>query len=388
MLLALCACSTPGQPRSIPMTTSPNDPFPLVYVGTYTQDSKGNNRPDGIYVYRMDPKTGALNLASKTGGPPNPSFLTIDPGGRYLVAVSETGQYEGQEGGGVSSYAIDPSRGALTLINSQPTHGAAPCYVTIDPSGKWVIVANYNGGNVTVLPLGADGKLGAPTDVVQHKGSSVNKSRQAEPHAHSAIFAPGSATLVLVADLGLDRIMLYDLDLVKGKLVPHTTPWITIHPGGGPRHMAFSPDTHTLYVANEVDSTVSAFQYDAAKGSFTELQTLPLLPADFKGQNTSADIHLTPSGKYLYASNRGIDNLAAFSVDSASGKLAAAGQVSTQGKTPRNFAIDPSGTFLLAANQDSDSIVTFRIDHATGKLTPTGSTTTISSPVCVRFFVK
>ena len=294
------------------MTPSSNGSSPLVYVGTYTQDAQGNNRSDGPFAYRMDPATGALSLVSHAGGLPNPSFLTIDPSGRYLIAVSETSQYNGQDGGEVSSYAIDPSSGGLTLINSQPTHGEASCYVSVDPSGKWVIVTNYTSGNVTVLPLGSDGELGASTDVVKHYGSSVNKSRQEAPHAHSVIFAPGSPTLVLVADLGLDRIMLYDLDLTRGKLVPRARPSITIHPGAGPRHMAFSSDARTLYVANEVNSTVSAFHYDAIKGSFTELQTLPLLPASFTGQNTSADIHLTPTGKFLYASNRGIDDLAAF----------------------------------------------------------------------------
>ena len=368
--------------------SSTHSTSPLVYVGTYTQDRQGNNRPDGIYVYRMDPATGALSLQSKAGGPPNPSFLTTDPSGRYLLAVSETGQYQGQVGGGVSSYTIDPASGALALINSQPTHGSAPCHVIVDPSGKWVIVANYNGGNVTVLPLGSDGRLGAPTDLVQHHGSSINKSRQSEPHAHSAIFAPGSSTLVMVADLGLDRIMLYDLDPIHGKLNPHATPWISIHPGAGPRHMAFSPDGRFLYVANEVDSTVSVFQYDAKQGTFTGLQDLSLLPADFSGQSTAADIHLAPSGKFLYASNRGHDSLASFSVDPASGKLTPTGQTPTQGKTPRNFAIDPSGTFLLVANQDSHTIVTFRIDTASGKLTPTGAVTQVASPVCIKFFAN
>ncbi len=360
---------------------------PLVYVGTYTEGPQGQNRPDGIFVYRMDLASGALTLVGQAGGPPNPSFLTIDPSGRYLLAVSETSQFEGQDGGGVSSYAINKATGALTLINSQPTHGAATCYVTVDPSGKWVLVSNYSGSNFTVLPLGADGKLGPSTDVITHTGSSINKSRQEGPHPHSVILAPGSQTLVMVADLGLDRIMLYNLDPAKGQLTPHEPPWIAIHPGGGPRHMAFTPDGKTLYVANEVDSSVSAFRYDAARGTFTELQNLSLLPADFSGQNMSADIHVTPSGRFLYASNRGQDSLAMFSIDPATGQLIATGYVPTQGKTPRNFAIDPGGSYLLAANQDSGSIVTFHIDPASGKLTPAGPITRLSAPVCVKFFV-
>jgi 6-phosphogluconolactonase len=388
LLLALSACGAPAPTRSPSMSVSPQNKSPLVYVGTYTQGPKGENRAEGIYVYRMDLATGALTLQSKAGGPPNPSYLTIDPSQRYLIAVSETSQFNGQDGGGVSSYGIDPTSGALSLINSQPTHGQAPCHVIVDPSGKWVIVANYSSGNATVLPLGDDGKLGAPTDVVQHHGSSVNKSRQEGPHAHSSTFAPGSGTLLLVADLGLDRIMLYDLDLAKGKLAPHATPWIAIHPGGGPRHMAFSADARFLYVANEVDSSVTTFEYHAAKGAFTEMQTLPLLPADFSGQSTAADIHLTPSGKFLYASNRGLDSLAMFSIDPTSGKLTSIGQTPTQGKTPRNFAIDPSGAYLLAANQDGNSVVTFRIDPATGKLSASGPVANLPAPVCVKFFVK
>jgi 6-phosphogluconolactonase len=359
-----------------------------VFVGTYTNAAQDQTNPQGIYVYRMDGQTGALSLLKQAGGLPNPSFLTVDPSRRYLLAVSETGNFAGQAGGGLSSYAIDPASGALTLINSQPTHGADPCYVSVDPSGKWVLVANYTGGSVTVFPLGEDGRLGAATDLIQHHGSSVNTARQEGPHAHSAIFAPGSSTLVLVADLGLDRIMLYDLDPAKGTLSPHSVPWLEAKPGSGPRHMVFHPNQRFLYVTHELDSTVTAYQYDAAAGIFTELQTLSLLPQDFSGQNTSADIHITPSGKFLYASNRGDDSIAIFAIDENSGKLTSLGQVSTQGKTPRNFAIDPGSNFLLAANQDSGTIVTFRIDAATGQLTPTGQTTQAPSPVCIKFYGK
>jgi 6-phosphogluconolactonase len=370
-----------------PITPSQNGSS-LVFVGTYTDAAQDQTKPEGIFVYRMDSQTGALSLVGQGGGLPNPSFLTIDPSRRYLLAVSETSDFNGQPGGGVSSYAIDPTSGALTLINSQPTGGADPCYVSTDPSGKWVLVTNYTGGSVAVFPLGDDGRLGAATDLVQHHGYSVNPDRQEGPHAHSAIFAPGSSTLVLVADLGLDRIMLYDLDPVKGTLAPHQVPWLAVRPGSGPRHMVFHPNQRFLYVAHELDSSVTAYQYNAAAGTFTELQTLSLLPPDFSGQNLSADIHITPSGKFLYASNRGDDSLAIFSIDENSGKLTALGQESTLGKTPRNFAIDPGGNFLLVANQDSGTIVTFRIDAETGKLSATGQTVRVPSPVCIKFFGK
>jgi 6-phosphogluconolactonase len=388
LLIALCACSIPASPTSPSITASPQNGSSLVFVGTYTNTVQDQSKPEGIFVYRMDNQTGALTFLSQAGGLPNPSFLTVDPSRRYLLAVSETNDFNWQPGGGVSSYAIDPSSGALTLINSQPTGGADPCYVSVDPGGKWVLVTNYTGGSVAVFPLGADGRLGAATDLVQHQGSSVNLDRQAGPHAHSAIFAPGSSTLVLVADLGLDRIMLYDLDPVKGKLAPHPIPWLAARPGSGPRHMVFHPNQRFLYVVHELDSSVTAYQYDAAAGTFKELQTLSLLAPGFSGQNLSADIHITPSGKFLYASNRGEDSLAIFSIDENSGKLTALGQIPTQGKTPRNFAIDPTGNFLLAANQDSGTIVTFRIDAETGNLIAAGQTTLVPSPVCIKFFGK
>jgi len=374
-LFALQACS--------PLAPTQAAHSSLVFAGTYT----GQN-PNGIFVYRFDPTSGALTLLSKTAGLPNPSFLTVDPGRRYLLAVSETGDYLGQPGGAVSSYRINSETGGLTLINSQPTHGASPCYVSVDPSGRWVFVANYSGGSVTVLPLGEDGRLGEPTALVQHNGSSINQNRQEAPHAHSIQRAPGSQTLVLAADLGLDKILLYDLDPAKGSLAPHAVPSLALKPGAGPRHFTFHPTAPYVYVANELDSSVTAFHYDAPNAAFQEIQTLSLLPPDFQGENGSADIHITPDGKFLYASNRGHDSLAIFSIDAASGQLTSLGHQPSGGKTPRNFAIDPSGTYLLAANQDSGSIVTFRIDKATGKLSPAGPVTQLDQVVCLQFLEK
>jgi 6-phosphogluconolactonase len=399
-LALLCSCAArpaltpPSEPTTKPVAafeatvTAPAPAgSPLVFVGTYTSGAGGQQRADGIFIYRMDPATGALTQVGKMSGIANPSYLAVDPSGRYLLAVSESA-------GTVSSYAIDPEggdaegedahRGSLTLINRQPVGGDSPCYVSIDPSGKWVLVANYMGGSVTVLPLGDDGRLGASTALVKHSGSGPNKNRQEAPHVHSAILAPGSS-LALVADLGIDRVMLYDLDTAKGTLAAHAVPALELKPGAGPRHMVFHPNQRFLYVVGELLSTVTAYQYDTAAGNFQELETLPLLPADFQGQNTSADIHITPDGKFLYASNRGNNSLAIFSIDPATGKLTLVGHAPTQGQTPRNFAIDPTGSFLLVANQDSGAIVTFRIDPATGNLTATGQKTEVPSPVCVKF---
>lgn len=375
-LFALVACARPPAPPPAAQSL-------LVFAGTYT----GQNA-EGIFTYRLDPASGALTLLSKTAGLPNPSFLTVDPSRRYLLAVSESGETLGKPGGAVSSYRINPDTGGLTLINSQPTGGASPCYVSVDPNGKWAFVANYSGGSVAVLPLGDDGRLGAPTALVQHSGSSINKDRQEAPHAHSIQRAPGSQTLVLAADLGLDKILLYDLDPLKGSLAAHAVPSLDLRPGSGPRHFAFHPSAPFLYVANELDSSVTAFHYDAASAAFQEIQTLSLLPPDFKGTNGSADIHISPDGKFLYASNRGHDSLAIFAIDSASGKLTSLGTQPSGGKTPRNFSIDPSGTYLLAANQDSGSIVTFRIDKASGKLTPAGPVTHLDQVVCLQFLEK
>jgi 6-phosphogluconolactonase len=394
-LALLCACTakpsitpTPQQPSAAPTTAAATATTvadaapvssPLVFVGTYTSGPDNQAREDGIFVYRFDSTTGALAPVSKMKGIANPSYLAVDPSGRYLMAVSESG-------GTLSSYSIAQD-GTLTLINSQPVGGDSPCYVSIDPTGNWVLVANYMGGSVTVLPLGEDGKLGAATAVVKHSGSGPNKNRQEASHVHSAILAPGSS-LVLVADLGIDKVMLYDLDTTKGKLTPHAVPALELKPGTGPRHMAFSPDGKNLYVVGELLSTVTAYHYDAAAATFQELETQPLLPADFKGQNTSADVHITPDGKFLYASNRGHKSLAIFKIDPATGKLTLVGHEPTQGKTPRNFAIDPSGSFLLVANQDSNSVVTFRIDPESGKLTDTGKPVEVVQPVCVKFLVK
>jgi len=364
---------------------TPNINSPLVYVGTYTfTEERGQHRVEGIFVYRFDRATGALTLLSTTKGVINPSFLAVDPRRRYLFAVNEVSEFAGRPGGGVSAFAIDPQTGALAALNQQPTFGADPCYVCVDQGGKWLLAANYSGGSVAVFPIGEDGHLGPATELQQHRGSGEDPHRQEAAHAHSVIIDP-SNRYALVADLGLDRIMLYELDSEKGKLKPYETPWVSVRPGAGPRHMAFHPGGRYLYLANELNSTVTAFTYDASSGRLQEIHSLSLLPDDFNGRSYSADIHVTPSGSYLYASNRGHDSLAIFAIDQDTGRLTALGHASTLGHTPRNFAIDPAGAYLLAANQDSDTVVTFRIDPRTGQLTLVGPVATVPSPVCVLF---
>jgi len=356
----------------------PNANEKLVYVGTYTH--KGAS--EGIYIYRLEMATGALTLAGVAGGVQNPSFLALDPQRRYLYAVNETMEFAGQPGGGISAFAVDAQTGALTFINSQRTHGGAPCHVSVDQTGRFVYVANYMGGNAAAFLVRAGGGLQPASAVVQHAGSGVNPHRQEGPHAHSITLDPTNR-FAFVADLGIDRVMVYRLDLEGGTLPPHTAPSVEVEAGAGPRHMAFHPNGRYAYLITEMGNTIVAFAYDAAQGTLDALQTVPALPDDFTGLSHCADIHVTPSGKFLYGSNRGHDSLVIYAIDAETGLLAYVGHAPTLGKTPRNFAIDPTGTYLFAANQDSDSIVTFRIDPQTGKLTPTGQVTEVPMPVCV-----
>jgi len=355
----------------------------FVYVGTYTRTSThAQDRSDGLYVYRLNPATGALSLVSTVPGLVNPSFLALDVRRRLLYAVNEVAELDGQPGGAVSAFAIDRPSGMLTALNRQRTHGADPCYLSLDQTAKWLLVANYTSGSMTLLPIQADGALGQAAQVMQHQGSSVHPDRQAGPHAHS-IVVDGANRFVLVADLGLDKIMLYRLDAAQGKLIPHAPPWASVKPGAGPRHLAFHPDGRWLYATNELDSTVTACSYDAQRGVLQELQSLSTLPQDFAGVNYPAHVQVSPSGQFLYVSNRGHDSLAVLQIDEATGVLTTVAHVSTRGQWPRHFTLDPTGNWLLAANQRSDTLVTFRVDPATGRLAPTGQVTKVPAPVCV-----
>jgi 6-phosphogluconolactonase len=358
-----------------------HDSYYLVYVGTYTtkQTSKG------IYAYNFNAATGQLTSIGLAAESTDPSFVAVHPNGKYLYAVNEVGDFNGMQSGAVTAFAIDPKSGALKLLNQVSTHGAGPCYVSLDKSGRFVLVANYDGGSVATFAIQDDGSLSLVKGFVQHSGSSVDKERQQAPHAHWIGVSPDNR-FALVADLGLDDVMVYKLDDVRGGLTPNSPPFTQMKPGSGPRHLAFHPNGKFAYVVNEMASTVTALAYSAQKGSLSALQTLPMLPQDYSGVREAAEIAVHPSGKFLYASNRGTANsIAAYKIDAVKGTLTAAGTFSTKGMIPRNFAIDPTGAFLLAANQDSGNIVVFRIDATTGALTPTDQVEAVPAPVCITF---
>jgi 6-phosphogluconolactonase len=350
-----------------------------VYIGTYT-----GPKSNGIYLSSLDLATGKLSDAVVAAETTSPSFLAVHPSKKFLYAVGEISDFQGKKAGGVSAFAIDPASGKLALLNQQTSGGAGPCHLVVDATGKAVLVANYGGGSVESIPLGADGKLGEPATFIQHKGSSVNKSRQESPHGHSINVDPTNRFAV-AADLGLDQVLVYKFDAATAKLTPNDPPFTAVAPGSGPRHFAFHPGGKYAYVINEITCTVTAFEYDSAKGKLTEIQTITTLPHEVRPGYSTAEVVVHPSGKFLYGSNRGHDSIAVFSIVAANGTLTAVEHEPTQGKTPRNFAIDPTGKFLLAENQGSDTIVVFNIDQTTGKLDPTGHKIEVPSPVCVRF---
>jgi 6-phosphogluconolactonase len=351
-------------------------PAQLVYVGTYTR----SGRSEGIQVLQQNPHSGQLTFLHATAEV-DPSFLTFDPRGRFLFAVSEGLD---RASGAAASFKIEGPTGRLTPLSHQPSLGGEPCHLACDPTGRWLLVANHEDGSVAVLPIDADGRLGPASDRRQHEGSGPGPT-QTGPHAHCVNFdLPGRR--VLVADKGIDKVMLYQLDTDAGKLVPNDPPFASVHAGAAPRHIAFHPSGRCAYVIGEADMTITAFSYDDQRGALDELQVLPTLPdgASREGCST-AEVAVEPEGRFVYVSNRGHDSIAIFGIDPASGRLTVAGHVPTQGRTPRNFSIDPTGTFLYAANQNSDTIVHFRIDHQSGQLIPTGNVTAVGAPVCILF---
>ena len=347
-----------------------------MYVGTYT-----SGKSEGIYGYTIPSFTTGISRFTSAKSV-NPSFLAIDRGERYLYAVNEVGEYAGKPGGGVSAFKIN-ERGTLRLLNEQASLGADPCYVTIDRRRKNLLVANYTGGSVTVLPIRSDGTLGMATDVKQHEGSGP-KEQQKGPHAHCVIL-DRSERHALVADLGIDKVMIYRFDGSKGKLLPNQQPFAELQAGAGPRHLTFHPGGKFLYAINELDSTITAFDYNERNGTLAHIDTVSTLPSDFSGVSYCADVHVSSSGRFLYGSNRGHNSIVVFDIDQGSGKLKLVEHVSTQGDWPRNFVIDPSGSSLWVANQRSDNIVGFVIDYKTGRLRPLDVVEQIPSPVCLKF---
>lgn len=353
-----------------------------LYVGTYT-----GKKSKGIYRVDLDLATGKFGQPALAAEVTSPSFLTLHPSGKLVYAVNEISNYEGKKAGGVSAFSIEPS-GDLKLLNQQPSIGGGPCHITCDTAGKHVLAANYGGGSAIVLPIGDDGKLGASTGFVQHTGSSVDPRRQKEPHAHSVNLDQWNR-FAFVADLGLDKVLVYRYDGGKGTITANNPPAGIVAPGSGPRHFAFHPSGRFAYVINEMALTITAFAYDKQTGSLTEIQTIATVPSDaHSAGNSTAEVVCHPSGQFLYGSNRGHNSIAAFRIDQATGKLTLLG-IQGQGiSTPRNFNVDPTGRYAVVANQSGDSLTLFRIDAETGALQPTGEQVEIGSPVCVKFLLQ
>lgn len=362
-----------GQRLSAAATATPTLMPYFVYIGTSTGDPAG-----GIHVLRFDPEDGSLGRAPV---PParilDPSFLALAPDGRTVYAVSEV------EDGAVAAFRRDAATGALAELGRRSSGGAGPAYVAVDASGRWLTVANYGGGSVALLPVDEDGLLGDPVDVVQHEGSGPDPDRQESPHAHFARPSP-DGRWVLVADLGIDRVIAYPLLGSPGGLDKTRAVVTPTAPGDGPRHLAFHPDRPFVYLMNELAGVVTAYRYGAERGQLTEIQRVSSLPDGFDGENKSADIHVHPSGHWLYASNRGdSDGIAAFALDAETGRLTAVGYVREGIVWPRNFVIDPTGDWLLVGNQRADEVRVYAIDDVTGRLRPTPNRVRVPGPTHV-----
>lgn len=345
-------------------------------IGTYT-----GGKSEGIYIYEFDSKNADTKFIS-TIKSSNPSFLAVSPNKKYLYAVNEDADSL-NNGGMVSAYTFDKKKKQLTFINQQPSGGNHPCYITVDKTGKWVIVANYSGGSLSVTPVNEDGSLSADKKVMQHTGKGVNKERQEKAHVHQTLLTDDNK-YVLAADLGIDKLMVYDFDNATGTATANTNASVSVPAGSGPRHAAIHPSHKYVYLTEELSGTVGAFSFDNTTGKLKLMQTISAVPEGFKGTLSGADIHVSPDGKFLYASNRGeLNNLVIYKIDQAIGVLSVIGFQPTLGVKPRNFSFDPSGSFLLVANQDSDNISIFSVNHETGLLTDTGKSVSVPNPVCL-----
>ena len=356
-----------------------------VYVGTYTRrEPHVDGKSTGIHILRFDTSTGKLAHESTISGIENPSYLVLHPKGTALYAISEVSEFDGRPVGAVYAYSIDPVTHETSLLNQRSVKGSGPAYITIDSTGSNVLVANYGSGSVSVLPIQPDLSLGGCVDFVQHEGSSINPQRQEAPHAHSIVL-DGSDRFALAADLGLDKVMIYRYELETGMLSRNPDQaWSRAKSGAGPRHIAFHPSQEIVYVINELASTIVTYRYDAVKGAMSEVQTISTLPQGFEDRNYTADIHVHPTGKFVYGSNRGHDSIAVYTVNEETGELTNVRFVSSGGNCPRGFAVEPTGGYVLVANQDSDNIVVFSIDPGTGDLTPTGEIAEVPTPVCIK----
>lgn len=351
----------------------------LLFVGTYTEGTPS----EGVYRFRLDADTGALEPLGPVDAGPNPSYLARHPTRPLLVVANEVGAWDGAPTGAVTALAFDERTGDTMPRGRRASGGAGPAYVSVDSSGRWALVANYGGGTVAALPLAHDGTLGEATSVVRHRGAGPDAARQDAPHAHCVVPDP-SGCWVLAADLGADRIFVYRLD-AAGTLVPAPEPSVAARPGAGPRHLAFGRGGEFLYATNELDLTLGTYHWDAAAGTLAHVETVPVLPDVRPGPHTAADLHVAPSGRFLYASVRGDDALAVHAIDPRTGRLTLVQRAPTEGRWPRSFALDASGGWLVVANQRSDDLTVFRVDADTGRVASTGERAAVPSPVCVRF---
>lgn len=348
----------------------------FLFIGTYT-----NTGSKGIYVYKFNPLTGKATWVSNTDSVVNPSYVIVAPNGRYVYAVNET---NGEHPGHVSSFGFQKSTGKLNFISQQLSGGDDPCYVSVNKTNSWLFVANYSGGSASAISINKDGSLNPAAQTIQHTGASINKNRQSKAHVHSVVLSPAEDYL-FTADLGMDKILTYKFSPAQLKpLQEASTPFVSVTSGSGPRHLTFHPNRKWAYLSEEMSGTVDFFKYQS--GKLSPHQNIATHPADFTGQPGTADIHISPDGRFLYVSNRGIENnLAIFSINQVSGKLTLKGYQSASGKTPRNFAIDPTGQYLLVANQDSNNIVIFKRNKITGLLKETGQQIELPKPVCLQF---
>ena len=356
-----------------------------VYVGTYSQkyghvDGKGK----GIYLFTYSAADGSLTSLGLAAGTTDPAYLALAPNQQYLYSVNESRELDGQPGGGVSAFRIDPASGALTFLNRQPSHGALPCFLAVDATGSMVIVVNHDGPSTVAYPIAPDGSLGAASCIIPHVGASHQPGHPGDPHPHS-VNVDSTNRFAIVCDKGLDQIITYRVDLAARTLVPNDPPSVAVNGGTAPRHLAFHPSERFAFVTNEVGSTLTSFAFERESGVLREIDTVSMVPRDFAGRNHTADIRVHPNGKFVYATNRGHDSIASFAVDETNGRLTPLGHTSTQGGWSRHIRFDPSGHILLVANQNANTIVPFMVDPENGSLRPTGAVTETPTPVCIQF---
>ncbi len=360
-----------------------------VFFGTH---NAGPTR--GFYLGHFDTENGKLTVPTFDAHSDGCAYFVITADGTHLYTCNAGANFGGaQHMGSISAFGLDPATGKLTLLNQLPSGGEDPSYISLDKTGRFALVANYQGnrvpgegGTVAVFSIKPDGSFDKQTAFDQHKGTSVDASRQKQAYAHSIIVDP-SNKFALCPDLGLDKVFIYRFDENTGALAPNNPPFVAVKPGSGPRHVIFHPNGKIVYVIHEIGSIITAFNWDGTKGTLTPFQEISTLPADFKGTNTCAEVRITPDAKYVYASNRGHDSIAQFTVDPATFKLTFVTTVPSGGKTPRNFEFDPTHRWMVVTNHDSDNAVVFKIDAATGKLSQQGEPVAVTYPFCPRFLM-